>query len=391
MITAALVALAANPVFLRAATQAEVYSWHVAWVAAASLAALAAWRALAGRPPLPPGRVRAGALGWGLLTGAGLAHHLTAVWFAAPLGLLLGFGAMRARRLDASVASAFLAGLLVPLLSYGFIAWRALHPAAFQWPILEPGTRGVLAHATGEIYRTLVGGFAPSEAEKSLLLVGVAPVVLPGMLAALVATWRSRSSVDGPPLLALTVAAGLQAAFALRYGVIDPSAYFLPVLLVSVVVGARLFAELTAQLTSPVLARGFALGAMGLVAFAWVPPEFAHARRVGEVDREVIQAFRALPFSRGIVVWHSDSYVRLRAAQILDGEQAGLLLINPAVLTWAPARLEATRTLGFDPLAGMRLQSDRDLAGVAANIARQTPLPVVDFAEWWAASRGAGR
>jgi hypothetical protein len=255
--------------------------------------------------------------------------------------------------------------------------------------MLEASARGVFSHATGEIYRTFVGGFSPSEAERSLLLVGVAPVVLPGLLAAVLAAWRARHAVDGPPLLALAVAAGLQVVFALRYGVIDPSFYFLPVMLVSVVVGARLLVEVTARLTSPVLARGFALAAMSLAASAWVPPEFAHAQRVAAVDREVRAAFRALPFTRGIVVWHSDSYVRLLVHQILEGDQPGLVVINPAVLTWEPARRAQTQALGFDPLAGMRLQTDRDLAGVPANIARQTPLPVVDFAEWWARTRSA--
>jgi hypothetical protein len=165
--------------------------------------------------------------------------------------------------------------------------------------------------------------------------------------------------------------------------VIDPSAYFLPVMVVSVVALARLGADLTEGLTSPVLGRLFALAAMVFVSFAWVGPEIDHGRQIAAVDGQVRAAFRALPFDRGIVVWHSDSYVRLRAQQLLDGEKPGLVVIDPAMLTWAPERRAQTRALGFDPLAGMQLRSDADLAGVPGNIARQTALPVVDFAEWW--------
>ena len=217
IVVAALLALFANPVFVRAATQAEVHSWHVAWVAGSALAALALWRALAGREPLTARRLRAFAFGWGLLTGAGLAHHLTAIFFIVPLGLMLALSARRARRLDAPFALAVLAGVAIPLLSFSLVAWRAFHPAAFQWPALEPTWSGVFAHATGAVYRTFVGGFAPSPAERQLLFGAVAPVVVPGLLAALTVTWRARREADAAPLAALLAAAALQGAFALRY------------------------------------------------------------------------------------------------------------------------------------------------------------------------------
>jgi hypothetical protein len=246
----------------------------------------------------------------------------------------------------------------------------------------------VFAHATGAVYRTFVGGFAPSPAERQLLFGAVAPVVIPGLLAALTVAWQARRTADAAPLAALLAAAALQGTFTLRYAVIDPSAYFLPVMVVSVVALARLGAGLTEGLTSPALGRIFALAAMSMVSFAWVGSEIDHARQIAGVDAQVREAFRALPFDRGVVLWHSDSYARLRARQLLDGEKPGLVVINPAMLTWAPERRAQTLALGFDPLAGMRLESDADLAGVAGNIARQTTLPVVDFAQWWERSRG---
>lgn len=385
IVAAALLALVANPVFLRAASQAEVHGWHLAWVAGSILAALTLARALGRGDPLSAAGMRAGACGWGLLTGAGLAHHLTAIFFLAPLGWMLARGARRALRLDPSVVLAFLAGAAVPLLSIGFVAWRAFHPAVFQWPALEPTWSGVLGHATGAAYRRYAGGFAPSAAEQQMLLRAVVPVVVPGFVAAILVAGRARREADpdAAPLLAMLAAAALQTAFTLGYGVPDPVAYFLPVMVVSVVAAARLGAGVAARLARPGPATGLALAAMALVALAWAWPEFDHARRIAQVDRELRAAFRALPFERGIVVWSSDSYARLRAYQLLDGEKPGLVVVNPGALTWPRERRAETRALGFDPLAGLRLESDADLALVAANIARQTALPVVDFADWW--------
>ena len=390
VVAAALLALAANPVFLRAATQAEVYSWQTAWVAGSALAALTLWRMLARLEPVRAQHGEAFALGWGALTGAGLAHHLTSIFFAVPLGLLLALAALRARRLSMRVVFAFMVGLVLILLSYGLVAWRAFRPAAFQWPALEPTASSVLMHVSGAVYRTFVGGFHPGEADRKLLLSCVMPVAVLGSAFSVAAAWRARHDTDAAPLLALLAAVVLQVAFTLSYGIVDPSPYFLPVMVVGVVAAARLMAEFAARLTHPLMAGGLALAAMMIVALAWVAPEFGHSRRIAEVDGNLREAFRALPFGRGIVIWDSDSYVRLRAYQLLDGDQPGLVVVNPAMLTWPAERRAKARALGFDPLAGLRLDSDADLATVARNIARQTRLPVVDFASWWARSRGLG-
>jgi hypothetical protein len=279
----------------------------------------------------------------------------------------------------------------VSLGSYLFIAWRATHPASFQWPALEPGVAGLFAHASGAIYRGFVGGFHPSDAEVHMLAVGVLPVVVPGVLALSASAWRSRGAPDGPVLFALVAAVVLQLAFTLRYGVKDPTAYFLPVLVISLAAIVRVAAGVLAARGHRLALAATAAVLMVAVGFAWVAPEFAHARRITEVDRSVRSAFASLPFERGIVLWESDAYVRLLAHQQLEGVHRQLLVIDPTMLTWTPYRRSVTTTLGFDPLAGMRIESDADLAGVGPNIARRTVLPVVDFGNWWATSRMQGQ
>ncbi|HSQ59245.1 MAG TPA: DUF2723 domain-containing protein, partial [Acidobacteriota bacterium] len=86
---APLAILLAQPIWSLAATQAEVSSWHAAWVAAA---AWAAWR-LASRPRA----TSRAALGWGAIVGAGLAHHATSVLVSLPLTLWLARGAATRR------------------------------------------------------------------------------------------------------------------------------------------------------------------------------------------------------------------------------------------------------------------------------------------------------
>ena len=383
IVVAAVLALVTNPVFLRAATQAEVYGWHTAWVAGSMLAGLCLYRRLTGATPISRQRTCVLAFGWGLLAGAGLSHHLTSVFFVVPLTLLLAIGASRASRLEPVTMTAALAGLAFPLLSYAFVAWRAFHPAPFQWPALEPTARSVLAHASGSVYRVYLGGFRPSESESRLLLWNVAPVVLPGLAAALLAALHDGREADGPPLAALLAAGALQLAFTLVYGISDPSASMLPVMLVAVAALARAVARELSRRTRSLALAIIVLAAVASLGTACTVSEFEHVRRIEQVDRDLRQAFRTIPFRRGIVVWNSDSYVRLRAYQLLDGDQPGLIVLNPTTLTWDPARRAETRALGFDPLAGLRLESDADLDGVAANIARQTRLPVVDFASWW--------
>ena len=377
----ALVALASgilawNPVFLRAATQAEVHALHAAWVAASLLMSLELWR---GRGQIG----RRQGFSAGLLLGCGLANHLTAMLVVAPLTALLGFVIIRAAQRGRAIAVAALAGAVLPLLSYAFIAWRALHPASYQWPALEASVVGVWRHMTGAIYHGFVGAFRPSPAESRLLWTAVLPVCLPGALALVWHARHARRAPDGPVWLAWCGAVLLTSAFTLSYGVADPSAYFLPVIIVSAVALSSVFARVLQRAEH----RGVALAMSCVVAagaiFAWVPPEFAHARSITDVDRSVRAAFAALPFERGVVLWESDAHVRLLAYQQLEHIKSALIVIDPAMLTWPAYRAHITAVLGQDPLAGLTLESDADLSRVAPDLARHVSLPVADFGVWW--------
>jgi hypothetical protein len=175
----------------------------------------------------------------------------------------------------------------------------------------------------------------------------------------------------------------LTSVFTLSYGVVDPSAYFLPAIIVSAVALSSMIARLLQRAEQ----RGTVLAISGVVAagaiLAWVPPEFAHARSITEVDRSVRAAFTALPFERGVVLWESDAHVRLLAYQQLEHIKPALVVIDPAMLTWPAYRAHITAVLGQDPLAGLTLESDADLSRVAPALAKHVSLPVADFGVWW--------
>src|SRR5262249_1307945 len=123
--------------------------------------------------------------------------------------------------------AAALAASLVPLASYGVIAWRAFHPAVIQWPMLAPTWQEVLGHITGAQYRMLLGHYAPSGIQRVFLVRYVYPYVAMALAAALALTWRAGNSRERLVLRALLSAALLSTAYAFAYGAFDPSSYFL--------------------------------------------------------------------------------------------------------------------------------------------------------------------
>jgi hypothetical protein len=372
-----------NPVWLDEATLAEVNSWHVAWAAGACLACLALLgRILDGRPFRP---ARGAAL-WGMVCGLGLAHHVTAVFFVVPLTAALAWALWRAHRWRAALLGAAALGALLPLASYGFVWYRALHPAAFQWPLLDPSPASVLAHARGAYYGIFVGRFAPSAAQGAELAADVYPFLVPGLLLLALTLLRAAEDAERTLLTAAIAAAVAQSFCILIYGVPDPAAYFLAPLAVALLALPRL-----AVLAAGRPARGAALGlatlaAIGILAACWLRTVPARDARLAEVEARVRRAWSAIPYERGIVLWRNDLYSRLEAYQLLDGEKPGLFVENPNMLTWAGPRAAFARRFGFDALAGLELRTDADLAAVPGNVGRQTGLPVIDFDEWLAAT-----
>lgn len=368
-----------DPAFLREATIAEVGSWQVAAMAGLALASFGALRAAAAPPDAGPVRGLGRRLGvLGLAAGAALAHHATSLFFVLPLGAAVAFALARSRRSGLAAVPAALAALALPLLAHLHTAWRAWHPAAFQWPLLEPSAASVLAHATGSLYAVYLGGFAPRAGESALLASAVAPLAVPGLLAALAVLARERLSPRGLLFAGLLAGSLAQLAFVFRYGVPDSLPYFLPVLAVAALGIGAVAAPLAPRLARPsvVAAVALALTVQAAVGVAWTR---SHHRGIGLVAATIRERWRALPFERGIVLWNSDHYAQLVILGLLEGEKPEIVVDNPATLTWTPARAAFERRTGIDPLAGLELRDDSELVRVPPNVARQTRLPVVDF------------
>jgi hypothetical protein len=382
-----------NPIWTFETTLAETGSWHVAWSCGAALLALRLLAKL--DAPIVAARVRRDAAIWGLVCGLGLAHHATALLLATPLTLALAIP-VRRRGLSARLFAPALAGLLLPLLSYGFVAWRAFHPGTVQWPPLAPAWGAVLDHLRAAQYREYFGGFHPSSVQARFLALYVYPFLALSALAIGVAV---RTAGTGPRRrLLLAIAAGclVECAVTFSYGVADPSSYFLPILALGLVAtapaAARVGRALSGRGRSPAVAG--ALIALTLVALAapWLRTGWDRRGVYVRHEQLIRSMWESVAAEPGFLIWADDMAYRLRAWQILDGEKPGLVVVNPALLTHPWPRREFARIHGFDPLAGVALPragrlgqagADTVLANLSGGVARrlnlQSSLPVFVF------------
>jgi len=363
--------LVLDPVWLTGAAYAEVNAWHWAWVALALLVAEAQHARLHDGDGAAAGALRDG-LAWGGVCALGLAHHRTMLAFAAPLSVaLLVARTRRGGALTWALAASLVS--LAGLAPYGWVAYRAWHPAAGQWPLLEPTLASVWAHVNGSVYAVMFGGFAPGAAEAATLTRAVWPVLplaLAGgaTLAALGADTHARHF--GRALLAAML---LQCGFTFVYGVPDPSNYFVPALLAGVVTWPALAMRWPAHASA-------ALALIVAIALtAWTPLTLAGAAKARAVDRRIREVWASIPPGPAIVTWQSDQYARLRAFQLLEAERVDLVVENPDMLTWAPVRRAFAARTGIDALAGLTLREQADVAQVPGNIARRSRVPVYRF------------
>ncbi|HEU4724153.1 MAG TPA: DUF2723 domain-containing protein [Candidatus Eisenbacteria bacterium] len=389
--TIPLVPLLTQPIWSAAATTAEVTSWQAAWSLGA---AWTAWR-LAGDSTshgagagAPLRSLQARLFLWGGVIGLGLAHHATSALLATPLTIWViarlrgaspsaGPSGAPSRPGGGSFALSLAAGMALPLLSWGWIAYRASHPAAFQWPLLEPGLGGLIAHLTGRAYGGYLGGFHPSPADARLLASSIPWLAL--LLIALAVTLAA--SPRGPRrTFATAVGAALlaQGAFVLAYRVPDPSSHLVPILALGAIVLPDLAARIRARAGGAVAALAAAALLLALLP-AWIGADLAAKAHAEETDRLVRDAWRRVPFERGLVVWNNDLYARLRAYQILEGSRPALLVEHPGVLTWPGPRRRFQEAHGFDPWNGATPTSDAMLAQLPDLAARAGGLPAIDF------------
>jgi len=379
-----------NPIWTYETTLAETGSWHVAWACGATLLALRLLERLDETSPVGEAGGRRGAAAWGLVCGLGMAHHATAVLTAAPLSLALALAARR-RGLPARLLAPALAGLLAPLLSYGFVAWRAFHPGAVQWPLLAPDWGSVLDHLRAAQYREYFGSFRPSASQARFLARYVYPFLA---LSALSLATAIRAAGPGARrLLLLAVAAGCAVAclVTFNYGVPDPSSYFLPILALGLVASAPAAARL--PLTRRPAAAA-ALLALALIALGgpWLRTSWERRGVYVRHERLLRSMWESVTAERGFLIWADDMAYRLRAWQVLDGEKPGLEVLNPALLTHPRPRREFARLHGFDPLQGVALPREGQLGhagadtvvanligGLARRLNAQSDLPVLLF------------
>jgi transmembrane protein TMEM260 (protein O-mannosyltransferase) len=346
-----------NPVWLVECTVVEVHSWHVAWLCGTTLFFVGLVDELErGRAPIPhlPRRMVA----WGLLCGLGGAHHTTAIFFAGGLTLALIWALARGKQLRAWVPMTWLAAGVLPLLSYGYIYYRANHPGDAQvWPALDTSFRGTFDHLTARDYRSYLGRFAPDGAQAAWLRWYIHPYLWAGLALfafdALPSRGFPRRLVTG----GLIFSAIAQTLFAFRYGVGDPDAYFLPALLVALLsiaaAGGRALLLLERTRFGTTVAA--AATAIALVAFMVLCMRVAVGRKnaLVELDRHIHSYWNEIPHDRAIVLWPDDIYYRLKEYQTLRGEKPGLDVYNTANLFQENGRTRFRRKHGFDPLGAM--------------------------------------
>jgi hypothetical protein len=389
-----------NPMWSLEATLAEVYSWHVALVCGMGYLCVGLIRALASREPPGPARLRLHAALWGLLCGVGLAHHVTSLFVSLPLSIGLVWTLWRARRLSADLVVIVVVTALLPLSSYALL-WRgAQHPGPAVWPTLGPSAGDVYRHATGAMYRYLLGRFAPSPEQQFLLGRYIYPLLFPALLLLAIATVVARGRAERVALAALLAAALMTTACGFSFGFWDPSSYFVAPL----ALGLAGLAPLGAAFATPepaVRRAGLVLAGMMAVLCAvlgavWLQTGAGRRSTYVAFDGLVHSMWASIPSDSGIVFWPDDMYRRLEEYQMLRGEKRGLEVLHPVILTNAVPRERFIQRHGFDPFEGVPLpQRDDDPREAAVfveafehNINRRTTLPVILFD---AASRSVRR
>lgn len=390
--------LALNPQWIAECMLVEVYTWHVAWLCGAVLLFTRDVQDLEDRSrPFP---VATRMLVWGCVCGVGGAHHRTAVFYAAVLTAGLAWALVRSGRFRPWVPLLWLAAGIVPMLSYGFLLWRASHPgAASVWPGLAPTLRGVYEHVSGAIYNGFLGAWRPGPDVSADLAHDVYPFLWPGLIV-LAALTVGRARAERRVLGAILAGSALQLVFVYHYGVADPVSYFLPPLAMSWLGVAPLAATVAARLRSR--RAGAALGAIGAVAvgaLAVFGTRGALERRsdVIRYDTAIRSMWQAVPDAPSIFLWASDSYYKVELYQRFEGNKPQVAVYNTAMLCQVRPEEAFRRRYGFDPLANNGpehareaidprfipehhvLLDDRFLGRVNETIADSAKVPVLMF------------
>ena len=363
-----------NPIWTYETTLAEVNAWHVAWALGTALCFIRIVRR-----DDPSTLLRSAAL-WGFVCGLGATHHATSVFVVGPLtvALLVVLASRRALRVSHAVA-----GLVcgcIPLLSYGFLLWRASHPAAVAWPWLRPGFGGLIEHVTGRMYQNRLGGFAPSPEQAGYLTFLVWPFLFPGLGLLGWNAFRARGLAERAIAWGLAVSALTATAYAFCYRVPDPSSYFLqPLAFGLAALAPTLGAGLAPRPRNGAKAAAWACGAIALLLWApWINIGFERVRLFVQFDGLVRSMWQAIPFDRAFVFWTSDLYYKLEERKILDHEKPGIEILNAGALEEPEPRRRFIAAHGFDPIPPL-LHGPGTTTEIELRVNALTPLPVIHF------------
>lgn len=338
-----------EPIAVGEATRAEVNSWSLAWACGAALL----YVRMVGRMGAGIVPARREAALWGLVVGLGLAHHLTSVLISAPLSAALIAMLVRRRAVSWALVFAAAGAALIPVASYGIIAWHAWHPARVQWTLLDPSWGSVLAHVTGRQYRFFVGYFAPSAPQRALLATVAFPFLFPGLLMLMLGVWWARDAEWRLARSALFASAALIAIFTFRYGVDDPAPYLLPAMALGVAAAAPALAGLPGVSSRAGTAALAAAALAGLLLIVpWIRDGVEERAATLDYEHTIRSMWAAIPPDTAIVSWADDRYHRLREYQILRGEKPALLVVTPDMFFANSMRRTIRERFGADPLAG---------------------------------------
>ena len=346
-------ALGFNPVWMVECTVVEVHSWHLAWLCGTTLYFAGLVEEL-GRGSAPIRHLPRRMLAWGLLCGLGGAHHTTAIFFAGGLTLALCWALARAKQFHLWVPITWLVAGALPLLSYGYVYYRASHPGDAQvWPVLGSSFQSTLDHATARVYRFFLGRFAPDGPQAAWLGRYIQPYLWPGLALFAFHLARSRGSARRLVAGGLLLSAIGETFFAFHYGVGDPDAYFLPPLLVALLSVAAVGGEMLQALKRTRFGPAIAAAGTALALVAFIVPclrvGLGRKSAIVEFDRDIHSYWSAIPYERAIVLWPDDLYYRLKEYQAIRGEKPRIDVCNTAALFNERPRMLFRRKHGFDP------------------------------------------
>lgn len=387
-----LAVFALDPMWTFEATLAEVYSWHLAWVGATCMLFVDWMRVLeaGGRSRQ---QIRHAARLWGLLVGAGLAHHLTSALVSAPLTAALVWSLWRERRLESGAVLQALLAAALPLSSYGIVAYRAFHPTVVQWPVLGASWSEVFAHVTGAQYHSYLWQYRPSAEQRVFLARYVYPFLGVGLAALVSAAVSAARERLARWTLACTALAATASCFV--YGAQDPSSYFVTPMALGVpgVAAVLATAARPAWLRRHLVAVTTLVG-LGVVAalLPWVRVAQDRRRVYEQFELLVHGMWASIPFDTAIVLWGDDMYARLLEYQKLRGEKPAIDVQNPYGLAFPRVRERFIARHGFDPLGDVSLKVGLDgrlrggeraletyVADLERHLNQRSPLPVIVF------------